>query len=150
MSKIIILSLLGIMQIYSCATPAQRHNFINYRDTQKEFDGLWDSIISLYSTFDFPILTLEKDSGIIVSDWFRMGDKDSASLDCGNPGLAITLGREAKITVTVRRFEGKRKITAKGQYKELRQFDGRQFYATCFSTGVLEKAILSAIENNTE
>ena len=136
--------LLGI----GCATPATFYNIQRSWTTAYDFDDLWTGVITLFSHNNIPIATLEKDSGIIVSDWFVLGGKDPIEIDCGSPGLAISYEKYAKMTITVRPVGSDRQITVNAQYQQRRVFDRREFYARCYSKGAFEKNIKEIIISN--
>ena len=140
-----IVALLLLLSVVGCAVPAKRHNITKTWTTPTEFDKLWANTIDFFGGNNIPILTLEKDSGIIVSDWFVLSKADGVDIDCGMPGMATAYEKSAKLTVMIRETNlGGMKVTVNGQYKQRRNFDGI-FYVTCFSKGKLEELIKESI-----
>ena len=84
-----------------------------------------------------------------MSDWFVLGNQDAIDIDCGTAGILVaSYGKYAKLTITVRPVGSNRQITVNGQYKQRRVFDNREFYAQCFSKGVLERQLKDIVISN--
>ena len=111
-------------------------------DSTASFDWMWANTIQIFGTLEIPIQTIEKVSGIIVSDWFVLAQDDAVTLDCGTYSFftepLLPLPKKAKITVVIREAEqDKHLITVKGQY--------RMGSLTCFSNGTIERTIKDGI-----
>ena len=139
-----VIILLGI----GCATPATRHNINRVWETNYDFDSLWDGVISFFAGNNIPIKTLEKDSGIIISEWIVLSREDGRDLDCGQPGIAMAYEKYGKFTITIRPAGSQRQILVNSQYQQRRVWDRRDFYATCYSKGTLEHKIKEFIISN--
>ena len=133
--------------LLGCAVPATRTDITTSWNTHREFDPMWANNIQIFGKLSAPIQTLEKDSGIIVTEWFALHSSDATSVDCGTPSaLSITYETQAKITVIIRDIgESKRQITVQGLYRQRRYYDRQTFYATCFSDGTIERMIKDGI-----
>ena len=141
--KHILFSLLMVAILASCVVPAKRHNITQSWTTPTEFDKLWANTIEMYGNNDIPFGTFEKDSGIIVSDWFALSKEDGADIDCGTPE-PLSKKVLAKLTVMIRDTElGGRKVTVSGQYKQ-----PKESYPACFSKGKFERRIYNFITSN--
>ena len=147
--KHILFSLLMVAILASCAVPAKRHNITKSWTTPTEFDKLWANTIEMFGNDDIPVGTFEKDSGIIVSDWFVLSEEDGAFIDCGTPPFLSTADKNkvsAKLTVMIRDTEpGGRKVTVNGQYKRRAK---KKYYTACFSKGKFERRIYNFITSN--
>ena len=126
----------------SCVVPAKRHNITTSWTTPTEFDKLWANTIEMFGNINIPIEVFEKDSGIIVSDWFLLSKEDGADIDCGTlASTAYEIKVLAKLTVMIRGTElGGRKVTVNGQYKQ-----PKESYPACFSKGKFERKIYNFI-----
>ncbi len=72
-SKLLLLALLVITTVFcvSCASLFSQAPLYktNSRDYNAPFDDVWTAAIDVMSDANFPILTLEKESGLLVTDW---------------------------------------------------------------------------------
>ena len=142
------LSLWVVCFVFACAVPATHHNITKYWTTSEDYDALWSGVIELFAHNSIPILTLEKDSGIIVSEWFVLARSDAATIDCGSPGIATAYETHPKLTVTVAPTGTTRQIMVSGRYKQRRTFDRDTFFATCYSRGEMEHNLKEIILSN--
>ena len=137
--------IMGFVLVAGCATAPVRHDIQKSWTTPLDFDSVWSGVISVFADYGIPIQTLEKDSGIIISQTFGL-PKDQTNIDCGEPGLEIVQGTGAKLTITIRSLESEgAQITINGQYQQRRYFDRKTFYVQCFSRGILEQNFKEAI-----
>jgi hypothetical protein len=137
-------ALVAMLALASCATAPQVHQFQKSWTMPCSFDKAWSATVELFAERGWPIATLEKDSGLIVSDWVSLGPQDRYT-DCGSPGLAIPLRREARFNVFIRPGETGPSLTINTTFRELRSFDQQTFYRDCTSTGALESELEAQI-----
>lgn len=128
----------------TCVTAPKVHEFQKTWTVPSTYDQAWSATVQLFAENGWPIATLEKDSGIIVSDWVNLGTQGGHA-DCGSPGLAIVQRREAKFNVFIQDNESGPILTVNTNFRELRSFDNRSFYTDCTSTGSLESNLHSQI-----
>jgi len=128
----------------ACATAPKVHEFQKTWAVPSTYDQAWSATVQLFAENGWPIATLEKDSGIIVSDWVNLSTQGGHA-DCGSAGLAIVQRREAKFNVFIRDGASGPVLTVNTNFRELRSFDNRSFYADCTSTGSLEAQLHSQI-----
>ena len=127
-----------------CATAPKVHEFQKTWTVPSTYDKAWSATVQLFAENGWPITTIEKDSGIIVSDWVSLGTQ-SGHADCGSAGLAIVQRREAKFNVFIQESDSGPVLTVNTNFRELRSFDNQSFYADCTSTGSLEAHLHSQI-----
>ena len=81
MNKIRITSLISIIFFlgvnYFCARGPKPRQIIDTFHINKPYDLVWTSIIEIFAEGNLPIMTLEKDSGIIVSEWIGLSKNSS-------------------------------------------------------------------------
>jgi hypothetical protein len=128
----------------ACATEPKAHEFQKTWTVPTTYDQAWSAAVQLFAENEWPIATLEKESGIIVSDWINIGLK-SGHADCGSPGLAGVDRREAKFNVFLKDYESGTALTVNTNLRELRIFDHRSVYRDCTSTGSLESNLHSQL-----
>lgn len=125
--------------LVGCATPPKVYEFDKSWVVESEFDEIWSATVELFAERNWPISTLEKDSGIIVTDWVSVG-MEGEYADCGQPGLAVVRRREVKFNVFIRKGD-QIALTVNTSFRELRRFDYQSFYSECNSTGALEAEV---------
>ena len=132
----------------SCATPPQIHEFQKTWTVPSSFDKTWSATVQLFAEHGWPIDTLEKDSGIIVSDWIQLNGSESAAfVDSGNAGLAYVRSREAKFNVFIQNEGANPSLTVNTNFREQWTFDQQVWYQECTSLGVLEARLHEEIVN---
>jgi len=124
----------------SCATPPQIHHFDKSWDMPSSFDKTWTATVEVFAEKGWPIANIEKDSGLIASEWVRLNANDGFA-DCGSPGLAISESREVKFSVFVKDGTSSPRLTVNTQFREHRRLDTSRFIQDCTSYGTLEARI---------
>ncbi|MDE2737468.1 MAG: hypothetical protein OXI72_23960 [Gemmatimonadota bacterium] len=107
-----------------CASPPQQYDF------KKDFllpdvdqDAAWSAIVGLFAEKNWTITTMEKDSGIIVSDWLGLTDKDGKQFaDCGTTKWFVAAkGRTAKFNLFLHKPEQGLQLVINTNFRELRE-----------------------------
>lgn len=62
----------------------------------------WDAVIDLFATRNIPIRTIERASGLIVTDALRVGEEGTAYANCGTMGGKVLTADRATYNVLVR------------------------------------------------
>lgn len=127
----------------SCATPPKVSQFEKSRTYALSKDVVWERLLGFFTANSIQIKTIEKDSGVIYAE---RAMADGSMVDCGQPGLAIEVGRPGSLNVFVRSVGSSTEVTVNTQFTSLRQFDAQTFTTPCHSTGALEKQILDSIK----
>lgn len=139
-----------------CATvPPAKYNFDLHRDYSKTYDEVWSSIIEYFANTNTPIKTVEKVSGIIVSDDMKIpfqptvGTIQSIYCDCGTPGgffyYKELLGN---YNVFVKKVtDNETSVQINTNYKtQLWLTNNFQGWTNCPSTGLLESGLYAYLE----
>lgn len=109
----IIIALTASAALSGCAMPSIQppaDNGADYRQSyQADFDSVWEATVDWFATNNIPIKNIEKDSGIIGSE-YSLG-ADYSQVDCGtvDPGGMYVLENEnivANLNVLVRENYG--------------------------------------------
>ena len=135
--------------LFTSCTPYKAPTFHEYKKTwktQSTFNQTWEATIELFADKSWPISVIEKDSGIIVSDWLRINNQLGYA-DCGQAGgLAPEGYQEVRFNVLVANLvDNKPSLTINCNFREYRRYYRNSFYADCTSTGVLEEEIHNKI-----
>ena len=99
------LVLVMMMLCASCAAPPVVTEFDDSTTFAQSFDDVWTAVIEVFADNMWAIDTLEKDSGIITTDWLRVGFKESYEYaDCGKDMAAtVIMPGYVKFNVFVKR-----------------------------------------------
>lgn len=129
--------------LVSCAGP-KIYQFENSWETQATFDDAWSATVQVFAERQWSIQTLEKDSGIIVSEWLGI-ERDKSYCDCGSSGLSVVRGREVKFNVFINNDGDPPRITINAKFREHRMFDYQTYTVACNSKGAVEQLVSNHI-----
>ncbi len=97
------------------------------------YDATWQAVLQSFAELDLPIATIERESGLVATDWILVSESDDR-MDCPDDArqaemrfnvLLEEAGSGTRMTIT----SGARALTDDGVLQR------------CASTGVLERAI---------
>jgi hypothetical protein len=114
------------------ANPPKKYVFAKTKSFPASYDAVWKATISTFAEQNWPIMNLERDSGLITTDW--MINNLPGISDCGARGKAATL---VLFNVFVEAKGGATSVTVNADFK--------RGSAHCTSTGKLEKIIHQTI-----
>ena len=60
-----------ILALVGCASAPGLHNVQNSKTFFHPFDRVWDVSVALYAENNWAITNIEKNSGLIISDWLQ-------------------------------------------------------------------------------
>jgi len=105
--KILVLGLTCLM-IYSCATAPLPRQIAKVFPIEAPFDEVWQAVIETFAEMNLPIVNMEKDSGLITTDWiaYPLGKAGKVYCDCGGLGLNVEISREGRFNVFLRKIDG--------------------------------------------
>jgi hypothetical protein len=126
-----------------CATEPQRTQFNNSAVIAKKKDVVWESLLDYFTRNNIQIKTIEKDSGVIYAE---RASFDPGMADCGEAPIALEMVRSASFNVFVRPQQGGTQVSVNTTFAIVRSFDNQSWKTECFSTGTLERAILSSLD----
>ncbi len=135
-------AIIACIALGSCATPPKQSSFSNKQTFSLTKDQAWEKIIDYFTSNNIQIKTIEKDSGVIYAE--RSLSEKSMS-NCGEDPLSVELSRPATLNVFVRSFASGTEVTVNAEFKVVRTFNNQTWTNACYSTGVLERDILTKI-----
>ena len=102
--KILVLGLICLF-IYGCATAPAPRQIVKAFPIEASFDEVWQAVIESFAEMNLPIANMEKDSGLITTDWidFPLGKAGKEICDCGGLGMNIETRRAGRFNVFVKR-----------------------------------------------
>ena len=105
--KILILGLACLFFAYCATAPAPR-TITSAFPIEASFDDVWAGVIDSFAEMNLPIANMEKDSGLITTDWitYPLGKAGKVYCDCGGLGLNVEISREGRFNVFLRKIDG--------------------------------------------
>ncbi len=120
--------------------PVERdvESLANFRGVS--FTEAWDLAVGEFASRGWTIDNLERDSGIITSEWVSTeGDLYPSYRDCGSPGLRANLSNyRGRFTVVVRETDNGVSVEVTTDWEVTKSTSSSIGIAECFSTGLLE------------
>lgn len=85
------------------ATAPGKHTVKEAASVSADVDQTWIAVIDVFAEHNWPIQTVDKASGLIVTDWIRVDrpEADDAA-DCGSAPLRDNFGADVRFSVRVR------------------------------------------------
>ena len=136
--------------LMACATAPVARNFENLADYPgSTFSEVWDLVIDVFGDRNWAIDNLERDSGIIATDWMR--DDNVSYQDCGSPGLlSVDSNHMGRFNVVVRETDDGVSIRVTTSWQATRSFDNIGNIVECLSTGILERELHEEVQERLE
>ena len=150
MRKFYCLIVLAAIVVAGCATAPKPRSIVNAFDQAASFDQVWSATVETFADMSFPIDNMEKDSGLITTDWINItGTSNEEYCDCGGLGLAIENARRVKFNVFVKEANSKVVVKVNCQFQQTRSLGNNVGNTNCVSTGKLEARINELIREKT-
>lgn len=127
----------------SAGSPAKKKNIVTSAQISAPFDVAWSAVIRVFAERSWPIKVMEKDSGLVATDAMIVPPDLAQLADCGSSGLDI----DQVMTLTINVFlttDGTITVNTKFTRQRQSTIDKSTSTVECFSTGIVEEAIISA------
>ena len=114
-----------------------------------DYDTVWKAIIQVFSEENYPIKAIEKDSGIISTDFINMGRMHSLKDKILHPDYLLAVWENVHYTINVfanEIEENKISVTINTHVEAFESNTSQQWHV-CYSKGVIEKSILDSISS---
>ena len=148
-----VLMILGVcFFFYSCATAPLPRMIQDSFPIDKSYDEVWAAIIETFSEMHFPINIMEKDSGLITTEWFSFsGQSNEGWCDCGGLGMNIEVNRQVRFNVFVKKTsENSCNLKVNCLFEQVYYFsldEGRSLLKRpCVSTGLYEREMFEVVK----
>jgi len=144
--KIFSLVMISLFAI-GCATAPAPRTIENSFFIESDYDSVWSALIETFAELQLPIDNMEKDSGLITTDWVEFrGQTNEDYCDCGSSGIYMEINRLGKFNVFVKKStENSCKMTVNTMWEQTLQFSDTVSKRKCVSTGNLEKEIYDLV-----
>jgi len=120
---------------------------------ENSYDLVWTALIETFADLNLPIDNMEKDSGLITTDWIDFtGQTNEEYCDCGGLGINTEVERTGKFNVFVKKVtENSCEIKVNCIFERITRFgDSFPYKRKCLSNGNLEAEIFRLIELKTQ
>jgi hypothetical protein len=107
--------------------------------TPLAFEAAWASLIDLFADQGWAISQLSKESGLIMTDWMLVDDRDELFADCGGAAFR-NQATQLRLNVRVKPVNATTEVTANVQFRQRRASETTGFI-DCPSRGVVERMI---------
>lgn len=136
------------LSLASASAPAKR-DIKKATTVPASYDDVWSAVIDVFSERGWTIGNVEKDSGLITTDWMTLnGEDESAFADCGGSGVTFTEGVQIKFNVRIRDEDGT-VVTVDTFFRALRSLGEQTAFVPCQSKGTVEKLVHAEVERRT-
>jgi len=152
MKKVLsVLTVLTCLLLFGCGAAPKLRTIVNSFSIEADFETVWVAVIETFSDMQFPIDNMEKDSGLITTDWISFPDRYA---DCGKLGILDTaLETNGKFNAFLKRVTENScelRVNCSFQLTYTAYGSEREHRKGCVSTGEWEadfyKLILSKID----
>jgi hypothetical protein len=145
-TKIFIMGLVCLCLTYCATAPAPR-TIVNSFAIEEDYDAVWSALIETFAELQLPIDNMEKDSGLITTDWIEFtGQTNEDYCDCGGLGINIEVNRLGKFNVFMKKVtEDSCQMTINCTYEQTIKFGDNVAKRKCMSTGNLEKEMYDLV-----
>lgn len=137
--RVVVLIGMGV-GVGASATAPGRHSVRKAKTIQAGYDPTWAAVVDVFAERDWTITNMEKDSGLITTDWMGV-TADTPYADCGGSGIASVRATQVRFNVLVREQDDRATVRVNTSFRQLRSFDGREILVDCTSRGGLEREI---------
>jgi len=134
--------------IFACASTSQmsKPQYVGYNTFDASFDKVWNAVLQVLGEGGFPIGAIEKESGIITTDFVTFTYDVLSSAECPKAIINLLNWKEGQIrmNILVRKInENSTQVTIRSVIMGFEHSWGRWNY--CNSTGVIENQIFNAV-----
>jgi uncharacterized lipoprotein len=146
--SVVLLACIGLALVVYAQDTAQKP-VITFQ-IANPLDDVWQAVIETFSDLNIPLDKIEKDSGLITTDWIRLSDKKTAKtyMNCREKGGALIadITRRVRFNVFIKKTEEGSQIKINCNFQWISTARNGSVTEDCTTTGVFEKKIFEAIE----
>ena len=135
--------------VAACASAPRNYSFDNSFLASASYDDTWEMVVDAVSTTGWPPSAVEKESGLIATDWQDLDLLEREELiDCGGSGIGVHRNPQLQLSVTVRaESEGASRVTVNvaARTEFTLGSEATTLTRTCVSTGAVEEQLRGAV-----
>jgi hypothetical protein len=128
----------------SAGAPPRQHTVEKATRIDGSVEQTWAAVIEVLAQHNWLIQNLEKDSGLIATDWMGI-PLSSPFVDCGTPGMVNVSGRSMRFNVLLRAAGPRTSMTVNVAAVETQSNESGVYRVECTSTGRLERRLHQAV-----
>lgn len=138
---------MSVVALAASATAPKKRHVVTTASVRTTYAHAWEAVIDLFSERNWAILNMERDSGLITTDWMSLGNEAATYADCGSPGLATVRETTVRFNVRVKEIDDATSVAVNASFRQLRTFDGNSLTIDCTSKGTVEALIHDEVED---
>lgn len=131
----------AVVALAASATAPKQHHVEPRMAISATYDQTWAAVIDLFAERNWAILNMEKDSGLITTDWMTLGADGPGYADCGGAGITTVRDTAVRFNVRVREEGARTEVIVTATFRQVRVFDGQTSIKDCYSKGNVEALI---------
>lgn len=129
------------------ATAPKAHKVTATRGVNYSFESTWTALIDVFADRNWAIDNLDKESGIVTTDWMSLGDEAERYADCGSSGLSTVEATQIKFNVRVKGDASASTVSVNTKFRQQRRFDSNVAVVDCSSTGAVESEVQRQVDS---
>ena len=133
-----------------CAVAPPQYTFDKSWSIEHDYDKVWAAIIDILAEHNIPIQTIEKDSGLLVTEWISLGFPAKwmdTIVDCGTAGILTVGNRSLRFNMVLREQGESSRLTINCNFMEFRSYGNQGGNTPCSSRGTMELRLKRNIED---
>lgn len=138
--------LAGVVAMAASATAPTKRRVETTAVVRTTYDQAWDAVIDLFSERNWAIQNMDRDSGLITTDWMSLGSEADTFADCGGSGIASVGETAVRFNVRVKPGETATSVAVNASFRQLRSFDGVSRTVECVSKGTVEALVHDEVD----
>jgi uncharacterized lipoprotein len=141
--------LLGVVAAVASAGAPASHNVRRSTEVPLDYEATWAKVIDLFSERGWSIDNIDKDSGLITTDWMNLDADRDTFADCGGSGLATVSGTQMRFNVRVKPLVTTTELTVNAKFRQLRSLNSTVGEVECSSRGAVEAMVHDHVSGRT-
>lgn len=135
----------------ACATAPVRRDLPRATTVPRDFEATWSALIDLFAEREWAIDHLDKDAGLIATDWVGLGEQGHRYADCGVAKVDPAQPIQVRFRVRAKPAQAEKatEVTVDAAFRQIRSFDGNSSFMDCPSRGAVEAQIQDKLAGRT-
>ena len=148
--RIALVTIVLVTTLTGCASAPKSRDVDTLFGFDYAFDEVWSAVIeTISSEYNYPIASMEKESGLISSDWYDLtGDSNRGYCDCGGLGLNSEDSRFGRFNIFVKETSDGVTMKVNAAFEQNYSLGDTYNQRPCLTNGVLEEEIFEAVWDN--
>jgi hypothetical protein len=138
--RLVACACLLLVAVASAGAPPKQHAVEKGARIDGTVEQTWAAVIEVLAEHNWLIQNLEKDSGLIATDWMGI-PLSSPFVDCGTPGMVNVTGRSMRFNVLLRPAGPSTSMTVNVAAVQTQTNETGVYRVECTSTGELEQRL---------